>query len=73
MSYDGTRIKNKYLQKGMRGIFVGLPDDSAGWLFYAPSIKKTYVSLGATFDEISNFPSACFIYHTNGTWKLETV
>ena len=41
MSYDGTRIKNKYLQKGMRGIFVGLPDDSAGCLFYVHSNKKT--------------------------------
>ena len=35
----------------MRGIFVGLPDDSAGWLLYLPSIKKTYISLDVTFDE----------------------
>ena len=39
----------------MIGIFVGLPDDSAGWLFYVPSIKRTYISLDATFDE--NFTS----------------
>ena len=39
----------------MRGIFVGLPDDSAGWLFYVPSTKRTYISLDATFDE--NFTS----------------
>ena len=55
ISNKGTRIKNKYLQQGMRGIFVGLPDDSAGWLFYVHSTKRTYISLHATFDE--NFTS----------------
>ena len=55
ISDKGTRIKNKYLQQGMRGIFVGLPDDSAGWLFCVPSVKRTYISLDATFDE--NFTS----------------
>ena len=39
----------------MRGIFVGFPDDSAGWLFYVPSTKKTYISLDAVVDE--NFTS----------------
>ena len=51
ISNKGTRIKNKHLQQGMRGIFVGLPDDLAGWLFYVPSTKRTYISLDATFDE----------------------
>ena len=51
ISDKGTRIKNKYLQQGMRGIFVKLPDDSAGWLFHVPSVEKTYISLDATFDE----------------------
>ena len=56
ISDKGTRIKNKYPQQGMRGIFVGLPNDSAGWLFYVPSVKKSYsISLDATFDE--NFTS----------------
>ena len=55
ISDKGTRIKNNHLQQGMRHIFVGLPDDSAGWLFYVPSTKRTYISLDATFDE--NFTS----------------
>ena len=40
----------------MRDIFIGLPDDSAGWLFYAPSVKKTYISLDITFDENFTYP-----------------
>ena len=55
VSDQGKRIKNKYIQQGIRGIFVGFPDDSAGWLFYVPSTKKTYISLDAVFDE--NFTS----------------
>ena len=39
----------------MRGIFVGIPDDASGWLFYVPSAKRTYISLDAIFDE--NFTS----------------
>ncbi len=29
VSESGKRVKNKYTQQGMRGIFVGIPDDSA--------------------------------------------
>ena len=43
------------LQQGIRGIFVGFPEDSSGWLFYVPSARKTYISLDAVFDE--NFTS----------------
>ena len=25
----------------MRGIFVGIPDDAAGWLFYVPTARTT--------------------------------
>ena len=32
-SDKGKRTKDKFSQQGIRGIFVGLPDDSAGWLF----------------------------------------
>ena len=39
------------MQQGLRGIFVGFPEDSAGWLFYVPSSRKTYISLDAVFDE----------------------
>ena len=35
----------------MRGIFVGLPDDASGWLFYVPSAKIFYISLDTMFDE----------------------
>ena len=35
----------------MRGIFVGIPDDASGWLFYVPSAKYIYMSLDAIFDE----------------------
>ena len=30
---NGKVIKNKYSQQGTHGIFVGIPDDSAGCLF----------------------------------------
>ena len=30
VSDDGKRVWNKYTQQGMRGIFVGIPDDAAG-------------------------------------------
>ena len=35
----------------MRGIFVGILDDSVGWLFYVPSLRRTYISMDASFDE----------------------
>ena len=44
-------MKNKYTQQGVRGIFVEIPDDSAGCLFYVPDARQTYVSLDAIFDE----------------------
>ena len=50
VSIDGKRTNNKYTQQGMRGIFVGIPDDSAGWLFYVPTTRKTYISMDAAFD-----------------------
>ena len=56
ISDSGKRIKNKYVQQGIRAIFVGFPDDSSGWLFYVPSTKRTYIlSMDAIFDE--NFTS----------------
>lgn len=42
----------------MCGIFVGFPDDSAGWIFYVPSVKRSYTSLDATFDESFTSPLA---------------
>ena len=55
ISDSGKRIKNKYIQQGIRGIFVGFPEDSSGWFFYVPDSKRTYISLDAVFDE--NFTS----------------
>ena len=37
---SGKRIENKYIQQGIRGIFVGFPEDLSGWLFYVPSARK---------------------------------
>lgn len=48
---NGKVIKNKYSQQGTHGIFVGIPDDSAGWLFYVTDSKKTYISMDAVFYE----------------------
>ena len=36
----GKTMKNKYAQQGVRGIFVGVPDDPAGWIFYVPDARK---------------------------------
>ena len=55
ISKGGKRIKNKCIQQGIRGIFVDFPEDTSGCLFYVPSIRKTYISLDAVFDE--NFTS----------------
>ena len=49
-SDKGKRTKNKLSQQGVRGIFVGLPDDSDGWLFYVPGAKRTFTSIDAVFD-----------------------
>ena len=41
------------LQRGVRCIFIGLPENSAGWLFYNPSNPRypTTISSDAAFDE----------------------
>ena len=54
-SSQGKRATDKYSQQGVRGIFVGFPTDSAGWLFYVPDANRTYISMDAVFDE--NFTS----------------
>ena len=38
-------------QRGFRGIFVGLPRHSAGYLVYTPSTNKIYKNLDVYFDE----------------------
>ena len=51
ISKDGRGIVNKYKQQGMRVIFIGIPDNSIGWLFYVPEVKMTYIFMDASFDE----------------------
>ena len=38
-------------ERGIRGIHVGIANRSEGWLIYAPSTNKTYVSNDVSFDE----------------------
>ena len=47
---------SKFTQRGLREIFVGIPDGSVDWLFYVPDAKKTYISMEAAFDEDSASP-----------------
>ena len=54
----------------MQGFFVGIPDDSAGWLFYVPTTRKTYISLDASFDENFTSPLALPSLPFEGALKL---
>ena len=49
VSDSGKRIKKKYIQQGIRGIVVGFPEDSSGWLFYVPNTRKTYIFARCNF------------------------
>ena len=73
VSDNGKRVKNKYTQQGMRGIFVGLPDDSAGWLFYVPSARRSYISLDAIFDESFTSPIALPDLPYQGAIRLRNI
>ncbi len=44
-SDKGKRIKDKFSQQGIRGIFVGLPDVSNEWLLYVSIVKRIFTSL----------------------------
>ena len=70
VSAEGKRTVNKSMQQGMRRIFVGIPDDSAGWLFYVPTTRKTYISLDASFDENFTSPLALPSLPFKGALKL---
>ena len=51
----GSMINRKnHLERGIRGIHVGLPRGSAGWLVYVPSTGKISVSQDVVFDEDSS-------------------
>ena len=49
------------IQRGVRGIFVGFPDNQAGWLVYAPQNGRIFSSADVAFDE--NFDSAGLTYN----------
>ena len=55
----------------MRGIFVGIPDDAAGWLFYVPIARRTYISMDAIFDESFTSPLALLDLPYQGDDKIE--
>ena len=44
------------VQKGFRGIFIGIPDHQKGYLVYVPSTRKIISSYDVIFDE--SFSSA---------------
>ena len=39
--------------KVLEAFLGGLPDDSAGWLFYVPDAKRTFISMDAVLMKIS--------------------
>ena len=43
INHKGKTLKNKHTQQAFWGIFVGIPDDSAGWLFFVPDARGTAV------------------------------
>ena len=72
--YDkGKTMKNKYTQQGVRGIFVGIPGDSAGWLFYVPDARQTYVSLDAIFNEDFTSPLSMPDLPFQGAIRLKSI
>ena len=73
VSDNGKRVNNKYTQKGMRGIFVGLLDDSTGWIFYVPLARCSYISLNAIFDEPFTSPIALLDLPYQGTLRLRNI
>ena len=70
ISDSGKRIKNKYIQQGKKGIFVGFPEGSSGWLFYVPDTKRTYISLDAVFDENFTSPLSMLELPFQGALKI---
>ena len=54
----------KQLQKGCRGIFVGFPDDQAGWILYVKE-KIAGSHLITTMDEV--------VFHQDFVFGLPTI
>lgn len=63
------REKRKSLQgHTIKGIFIGYPDNYAGWMVYDPVTKKTHISRDVIFNE-SEFPGL----KTSSTSATDTV
>ena len=59
---NSQQLSQWNLQCGIRCIFIGLPDNRAGWLFYSPNTRlSTSVSYDAVFDESFSTPIALSI------------
>ena len=63
----------KYIQQGIRGIFVGFLEDSLGWLFYVPNAREKCISLDTIFHE--NFRSLLSMLDLlfQGAFKLRSI
>ena len=59
---NSQQLSRWNLQKGIRCIFIGLPENRAGWLFYSSNTRvSTAVSYDAVFDESFSTPIALSI------------
>ena len=47
----GDKPKGQIAPKGVKCIFVGIPESHKGWLVYDPRTKQTYVTYHCVFDE----------------------
>ena len=70
VSSDGKHIHNKYNQQGMRGIFVGIPDDESGWLFYIPTAKGLISLLMLSLMNLSPHLLSYQIFHIKGQYNF---
>ena len=59
---NSQQLSRWNLQKGIRCIFIGLPENRAGWLFYSSNTRiSTAISFDAVFDESFSTPIALSI------------
>ena len=48
---EGKTVRNKTSQRSVKGIFIGLPSNQQGYLFYMPQSNRIAVSTDMSFDE----------------------
>ena len=49
--YGGTTTRKNSPERGIRGVHVGVPRGTAGWLVYVPSTSQISISQDVLFDE----------------------